>query len=106
MGASWYDPGNGRFLTRDDYRPGLSSGSDTNRYLHGAANPLTNLTPTATTRSVRMGTGALPGITSFWQVITCHGIIPALVSCKRLARATWATPALLEGLISWTTLPD
>jgi RHS repeat-associated protein len=45
MGARWYDPGNGRFLTRDDYSPGLSSGSDSNRYLYGAANPLSNVDP-------------------------------------------------------------
>ena len=65
MGARWYDPGSGRFLSRDDFTVPVASHVDANRYLYGSANPLGYVDPTGHC-----------GI-SLWP--------PALVSCDPLA---------------------
>lgn len=65
MGARWYDPTLGTFLTRDTLTLPLNTAGSMNRYTYGNGNPVSTVDPTGHSPSPVI---APPGV-DFWEVV-------------------------------------
>jgi RHS repeat-associated protein len=63
--ARWYDPGTGRFLSRDPYRGAAWNPLSLNRYLYGHANPSSTADPA--------GLSPRRGSTTIFEMISARG---------------------------------